>query len=200
MGWSGPRDSSTRWYLLRLGSLYSIEHDQQWADLVEQQIRDELPSALLRDWTFNRIPSEKATSSGRLGRRQNYSKYVKVQLRRRSFTFVSVDGRARSQCLHRVLDDSLVAPGGLLLLDNYRRPRYAHAVARADALGWPSVEFDSTRAIGLGRGGMRTHKPVPDVATKIWCRPTRALEEMGTRETNLVTVVRRSALNTTTLV
>ena len=164
--------SSTRWYLLRLGSLHSVEHEPTWANMVERQIRNELPDSLTRSWTFDRIPYDNISK---------WHDYVSVRLQRQKFSFISVDGRSRSKCLERVLTESLLEPGGLLLLDNSMRKQYSRVKARVDALGWPSVEFDSTR--GRDRKG---HRPVPDVATKIWCR------SLHTSTKQVLTVVRRA--------
>ena len=67
------------------------------------------------------------------------------------------DGRARSACLDRVWREELVAPGGLLMLDNSHRAQYRDA-RRAYDESWVRVEFDAAKTVH------------PEAATALWCR------------------------------
>ena len=95
--------SSTRFYLLWLASLHSVEHDAGWAAIVERQIRTELPHAATAAWRFDRV----AANASFRGERKAFQAYVNVPLQRAKYDFVSVDGRARGRCLDRVRVDRL---------------------------------------------------------------------------------------------
>ena len=101
--------SSTRFYLLWLASLHSVEHDAGWAAIVERQIRTELPHAATAAWRFDRV----AANASFRGERKAFQAYVNVPLQRAKYDFVSVDGRARGRCLDRVRVDRLVGRGGM---------------------------------------------------------------------------------------
>ena len=139
-----------------MASLLSIEHDRAWATKVNESVRARMPTAVVRGWALRHV----ARGAASLGGDESgvaFSAYVNATLPRDSFDFVSVDGRARSACLERVWNEGLVAPGGLLLLDNSYRAKYRAARARFDE-NWVKVEFDAAKIVH------------PDAATALWCR------------------------------
>ena len=155
--------SSSRYYLLWVASLHSVEHDAAWAAEAGRRIRADLPAGAASRWRLDAIGN---SSTYRMGRsydepRSAFAKYVDVKLRRASYDFVSVDGRARSACLRRVWRERLVRPGGLLMLDNSVRPQYQKARKLFDTSpNWTLIEFSSA-----GRG-----KGLDEVASALWCR------------------------------
>ena len=166
--------SSTRFYLLWLASLHSVEHDAGWAAIVERQIRTELPHAATAAWRFDRV----AANASFRGERKAFQAYVNVPLQRAKYDFVSVDGRARGRCLDRVRVDRLVRRGGIVMLDNSKREKYAAARRAFDRMGWARVEFDSTARTTHANGSVR-HRPVPHVATTLWCRGAERDDNQG---------------------
>ena len=166
--------SSTRFYLLWLASLHSVEHDAGWAAIVERQIRTELPHAATAAWRFDRV----AANASFRGERKAFQAYVNVPLQRAKYDFVSVDGRARGRCLDRVRVDRLVRRGGIVMLDNSKREKYAVARRAFDRMGWARVEFDSTARTKHANGSVR-HRPVPHMATTLWCRGEERDENQG---------------------
>ncbi len=155
--------SSSRYYLFWIASLHSIEHDAAWAEEAERRIRADLPAEMVRRWRLDVIRN---SSAYRLVRGHDephsaFAAYVDVNLKRASYDFVSVGGRARSACLRRVWHEQLVKPGGLLLLDNSVRPPYRKARRLFDVSpNWTSVEFSSA-----GQG-----KALDELASVLWCR------------------------------
>lgn len=166
--------SSTRFYLLWLASLHSVEHDAGWAAIVERQIRTELPHAATAAWRFDRV----AANASFRGERKAFQAYVNVPLQRAKYDFVSVDGRARGRCLDRVRVDRLVRRGGIVMLDNSKREKYAAARRAFDRMGWARVEFDSTARTKHANGSVR-HRPVPHMATTLWCRGAERDDNQG---------------------
>ena len=89
------------------------------------------------------------------------ARYVAMPLERASFDFVSIDGDQRPACLSRVRIEGLVAPGGLLLLDNSERASYRTARAPFDAdPNWSHVHYSTNFATQKGF----------DFETSLYCR------------------------------
>ena len=151
--------SSTRYYLLWVRSLHSIEHDVAWAQQTEQRIRADLPADMTTRWHLDKVRNSTPyiLKKGYDEPHSAFAAYVDAHLLHSSYDFVSVDGRARSACLRRVWHEQLVAPGGLLLLDNSMRPQYKAARQLFDdSPNWVSVEFNS--------------EDIDQVASTLWCR------------------------------
>ena len=154
--------SSSRYYLFFVGSLHSIEHDPSWATEAQQRIRADLTKETITQWRLDAIGNTTAFTSGRGvdESEASFAAYVGARLERTAYDFVSVDGRARSACLRRAWHQSLVAPGGLLLLDNSRRPQYMQARQLFDSSpNWTSVEFHHEGMVDL-----------EEVGSVLWCR------------------------------
>ena len=155
--------SSSMYYVMLVASLHSIEHDAAWAQDVQQSVRARLPAGVASQWKLDTIVNSTAygkAAGQRPGTDESldaFRAYVNVPLRRTAFDFVSVDGRARSACLARVWREELVAPGGVLLLDNSLRAAYREARAPFDA-AWVRVEFNATKTVH------------PEAASALWCR------------------------------
>ena len=154
--------SSSRYYLHWVGSLHSVEHEKVWAQQVAAALAASLPADVLSRWKLDTVANSTPYRSG-MGLDETFdafAAYVGVRLDRESFDFVSVDGRARSACLRRVWNNNLVAPGGMLMLDNSMRPQYASARQPFDkSPNWTSIEF---RSLGIAS--------LSEVGTTLWCR------------------------------
>jgi hypothetical protein len=154
--------SSSRYYLHWVGSLHSVEHEKVWAQQVATALAASLPADVLSRWKLDTVANSTPYRSG-MGLDETFdafAAYVGVRLDRESFDFVSVDGRARSACLRRVWNNNLVAPGGMLMLDNSMRPQYASARQPFDkSPNWTSIEF---RSLGIAS--------LSEVGTTLWCR------------------------------
>ena len=87
-------------------------------------------------WRLDRV----AANASFHGERNAFEAYVSVPLHRAKYDFVSVDGRARGRCLDRVRADRLVKQGGIVMLDNSKRKKYAAARRAFDRMGWARVQ------------------------------------------------------------
>eukprot|EP00908_Phaeocystis_cordata_P017645 Transcript_290.p1 GENE.Transcript_290~~Transcript_290.p1 ORF type:complete len:890 (-),score=103.24 Transcript_290:238-2907(-) len=158
--------SSTRYFLLWVASLHSVEHDVRWSAEVESSLRNELPGDLTRRWRLDRVSNSTPYKTGLRGYDEPlaaFRAYVQVPLDRRNYDFVSVDGRARSACLDRVFQEGLVRKGGgILMLDNSLRPQYKAARRRFDeSAEYVRVEFNASNSGDAG---------LDEVGTALWCR------------------------------
>lgn len=137
--------SSTLYYLLWLGTLHSIEGRAAWATAVTAAVHRRFPRAA---WRGDHVNVSDA-------------RYVAMPLERASFDFVSIDGDQRPACLSRVRTEGLVAPGGLLLLDNSERASYRTARAPFDAdPNWSHVHYSTNFTTQKGF----------DFETSLYCR------------------------------
>eukprot|EP00550_Attheya_septentrionalis_P009577 CAMPEP_0198288544 /NCGR_PEP_ID=MMETSP1449-20131203/7009_1 /TAXON_ID=420275 /ORGANISM="Attheya septentrionalis, Strain CCMP2084" /LENGTH=304 /DNA_ID=CAMNT_0043986705 /DNA_START=31 /DNA_END=945 /DNA_ORIENTATION=- len=135
--------SSTRFYLLYVKSLFTIEHDGQYFDEVNASLRGMMAKMGLADQalTYKLIPPSKPYSDadGGDGTLEEFEDYVHAKLSRDSYDLISVDGRARVPCLRRAL--KLIQPqNGIILLDNSDRFPEAHRMVPSH---WTKVNFSS---------------------------------------------------------
>jgi hypothetical protein len=151
MEWSSG--SSTLWLLRRLGALYSCEHCGPWLDLLDTRIKAELPWHR-KSWFDLHMPCVDNTpgacggACGQVeGPNANFSAYVAAPAAHfkphvpEGFDFVSVDGRAREDCIIEVLRAGLLKKKyGLMMLDNAERRIYHPTAQRAPA-HWVLVSF-----------------------------------------------------------
>ncbi len=132
---------STAWLAQRFASVVSVEHSESWARETWRDINQQSPPVAVElklvepgTWTDHRPAS---FGFGGL----ELTAYVTAPPVR-PYSMVCVDGRARVACLDHVLANGLVAPGGVLVLDNSERARYAEAIERVDATGWTREDFE----------------------------------------------------------
>jgi len=141
---------STLYFLGRGCRLTSIEHDEKWNAAVSERLSGELRER----WTPLQIPPD-ATPSDRYRSEQpgfeglSFETYARAAERFAdgSFDLVLVDGRVRAACVEHALP-KLRPDGGVLMLDNAERPRYAAARRLADSAC-------STRLVFGGPGPMK---------------------------------------------
>lgn len=132
---------STLWFADRAGAVVTVEHDPEWGQsLLAATAGDERLTVLLRPAT------------------DQYAAYVSAidEYPDKHFDVVVVDGRERVRCVAAAV--SKVRPGGLLLLDDSDRPRYAQA-HRAMS-GWPARTIT----------GLAPFKPMAGTTT-VWRKP-----------------------------
>lgn len=123
---------STAFFLDRGASVVSVDHDTDWAAAVRQ--------VCAGAWLGHVIPPRPAEDGYRSHVVDgSFRDYVELIDRYGVFDVVLVDGRARADCLRHA--HVHVAPGGLLVLDNSDRCRYADAVSEVDRLGWERNDF-----------------------------------------------------------
>jgi hypothetical protein len=133
--------ASTVWLSRRAAMVTSIEHDAEWAEIVEPVLP---PNAVVQ--VVSPVPalgdpseqlSDKAGFEG-----LDFRDYVAaVDDTDGTFDLVVVDGRARNACFHRAI--TRLAPGGVLVFDNVDRKRYRDAIASSPV----EVEVEWTRGL-----------------------------------------------------
>lgn len=127
--------SSTVWLASRVGALTTIEDSGEWVEILRSKLAD--PAFGLSNIDLRHRPS---ASNGKLksaSRGCCYDDYIHgaEDLPTGSQDLVSVDGRAREHCLKEAV--RLLRPeGGVLLLDNSVRPRYADAISKEIPAHW----------------------------------------------------------------
>jgi predicted O-methyltransferase YrrM len=140
---------STAWFADRAGEVVTVEHDEGWHKALVEAMSPRsnvniVWAAELRDYaaTIDRYDEQ-------------------------LFDVVVVDGRERIACIEHAM--RWVNPGGLLILDDSARPKYA----KADALlqGWPKRDYF----------GLVPCKDQPGDTT-IWTRPLQAAPHVGSGE------------------
>ncbi|RAK66506.1 class I SAM-dependent methyltransferase [Phenylobacterium kunshanense] len=144
--------ASSVWLAKRVAELTSVEHDGSWADVVAAKLRD-FPNATLKfrpaddtPHADRRYASEKPGWVGR-----TFHSYVHaIDETEGSFDLIVVDGRARGACLD--VARNRLAPGGMIVFDNSRRPRYRAAIAAS------GLRAETT-------GGLTACLPYPDETT-----------------------------------
>ena len=119
---------STIFYLERVQSLLSIEHESSWSEKLK---RDKRISKYSKKW-------ECAHRNLHLDKYNNVddSPYLERlrELPDNSFRLGSIDGRLRSQSL--IISANKIMSGGHLLLDNSDRQTYSEGMQYLDKLGW----------------------------------------------------------------
>ena len=105
--WGSGR--STLWLAKRVATLISVEHDAAWFMNVSSQIKDSgLQNVQYRHVDDTGVPTNEPGQSGYVG--------VAAEVPTGSMDCVLVDGQHRDECT--VQGMRIVAPGGLLVLDN----------------------------------------------------------------------------------
>lgn len=144
--------ASSVWLGRRAASVTSVEHDPRFAEVVRALARAAGVAVDLLE-----VPPEQSADprvpSGRRGEEGlDYEAYVRAIDRvPGELDLVVVDGRARGACLEAAA--RRLAPGGLVLLDDSQRPRYAGAVAGSGLAvqryrGWvPSLPYPRESAV-----------------------------------------------------
>ena len=127
--------SSTVWLASRVAELTAIEHSPVWVQDVRRQLRGMRLNA-----TVIQAREGYATAHEQVGG---------------MFDLVLIDGRDRPECIEATY--LRVACGGVLMLDNAERPRYAEAVELLASWQHTSTKQVGPRALdGFGYPGWKT--------------------------------------------
>jgi predicted O-methyltransferase YrrM len=133
---------STLWFSERAGTVVTVEHDPEWFPALAKAVETQ-PGCTVQ---FCSAEDE-------------YREYVNAiaAYPDEFFDIVVVDGRERVRCFETAMPK--VSPGGLLVLDDTNRDRYAKAFTLAKE--WPSHTYR----------GLTPAKTLAGVTT-VWQRPT----------------------------
>lgn len=121
--------SSTLFFMKRLKSVVSIEHDKEWFEVSRSKVDDNV--------RIMHISLENP---------QDY--YMAASRFDEKFDFIFVDGRQRVKCVENSLDS--LSPSGVLLLDDTERDKYKHAFDIMLARGFRYLSFKGIRAGSIG--------------------------------------------------
>jgi hypothetical protein len=145
--------ASTLFFALRCHVVYTIEHDDGWAN----RIQSSLVALGISNCQLRQVPGESRQFSRRetdfalYGSKCNewqgytfegYAKSIEDHADQ-SLDLVLIDGRARDACMWHAMKK--VKPGGLLILDNSERERYEGAM-RAVPATWLRLDFPGPSA------------------------------------------------------
>jgi len=146
--WGGG--SSAPWYLNRLSSLITIEHDRDWYDRLRSHLFGAKRFEILKrddpaSWQLLWLP---ATETGDVHYRGSngrfYKQYVCSAALHGTYQFIAIDGRARCACL-ALAASLLYTPkrlgGGLVVLDNSERDEYQEAIRDCIPPEWQRHDF-----------------------------------------------------------
>ena len=133
--------ASTVWLSRRAGSVTSIEHDAEWAGIVEPVLPGNAVVQVVAPVPALGGPDEELSAkAGFEG--LDFADYVAaVDDDEVEGAVGVVDGRARNACFHRAL--ARLAPDGVLVFDNVDRQRYRDAIATAPV----GVDVEWTRGL-----------------------------------------------------
>jgi hypothetical protein len=141
---------SSLWLADHGAHITTVEQDSDWG----RQLRDALPEQQAEVLVIPPSTTGQIASSAHTGFFDDYVSAIDSYPE--DFDLVIVDGRARVDCALRA--GPKVKRGGLLLLDDSNRPRYARAVREFES--WPSRSVT----------GFKPGSSVPETTT-IWTRP-----------------------------
>jgi hypothetical protein len=128
--------ASTLWLANRAGSVYFVEHDAVYKEIIDQYV------ASLKNVTgFLEIPIAKDSPNPFTSHKlefqglsfQNYTK--RIEAVEGLFDLIIVDGRCRMKCLEYAL--SHLSETGCIVFDNSNRPFYRNTLQR---LSYPTIE------------------------------------------------------------
>lgn len=131
--------ASTVWLAKRADEVISVEHDPDWAKVVEPRLKtfEHVKTVLVPPQTQGDIPSGKFGFEG-----QYFDDYVAaINDVEGDFDLIVVDGRAREACIEVAINR--LKPGGHILLDDFKRRRYQDAVS---GLGMKVTSLDGLAA------------------------------------------------------
>ena len=119
--------ASTLWLSKRAGQVTSVEHDGEWHQMVQGRLEG-VENVTLRHVAMQdagRVGSRKAGFAG-----QHFDRYVHaIRDLSGEFDLIVIDGRAREACLREA--KARLAPGGIILVDDFKRRRYREAAEQS---------------------------------------------------------------------
>ncbi len=123
---------STRFFANRVGSVTSVESNPDWHALISRELPTNARVILCQPFSAARYVATLAEQN-------------------RRFDVIVVDAEEREACLEVVWQ--YLTPGGVILLDDAARPRYASAIERLLGRGFRFLSFE-----GLKPGGLRGYR------------------------------------------
>lgn len=138
---------STVFFSERVNKLYSVEHNEEWFNLVTESLKKhKLTGSHLRLIKPDQPVADFHSSSERQvfiteeeypNKDSFFQTYVDFldEFDSGYFDFIIVDGRARTSCALKAIDK--LKPGGLMALDNSERVRYDRVHERLKS--WPKI-------------------------------------------------------------
>lgn len=120
---------STLFYSKLVKQVISIEYDQQWFDLMQAKVSDNV-SLVFKDKDVD----------------AHYCRAITEY--EQQFDVVIVDGRDRVNCLKQAI--AKLSDSGVIILDDSARPRYQEALAHGKSLGFRTLSIDGIRPSGAG--------------------------------------------------
>lgn len=143
--------NSTLFFSNRAASVISVEHDEKWYGKVAAQLKNnniqncryslfEPESAPYSTGKKKAIPGN-YEAAGEKYRNNNFRNYCQsiAEYPDGYFDIILVDGRARASCLFHAKDKLI--KGGIIILDNSERSRYAGAVKWLRKNGFKQSDF-----------------------------------------------------------
>jgi len=136
---------STIWLAARCASVVSVEHDREWFQDAESNMRR---YGVGENVSLLHIPKDRGASE--------YAYYADVILGYpdEHFHIICVDGRNRAGCIRNAMV-KLVRPGGMMVVDDYPRAQYQEALQLMDSWSRNLV-----------------YRGTETMATGVWFRPT----------------------------
>lgn len=144
--------ASSIWLAKRAASVTSVEHDADWAKVMEPMVLDNNQILVVEpvlDEVGTGVRSSKPGFEG-----LDFTEYVAaIDNQPAGLDLIVIDGRAREACLDKALPK--LAPGGLIVFDNVDRERYVRAIENSSipvAVTWtrgltPSLPYPTRTAV-----------------------------------------------------
>ncbi|HKU70422.1 MAG TPA: hypothetical protein VJQ51_06255 [Burkholderiales bacterium] len=120
---------STRFYAKKVGTVVSLEYDEQWFRIVKA----DMPENVKLLFKHRDVDGEYC--------RVIHSAGI-------SFDVVVVDGRDRVNCVKQAV--SALSPRGVILLDDSQQEKYREASEFASAQGFRALDLEGLKATGKG--------------------------------------------------
>jgi len=122
--------SSTLFFAPRISKLYSVEHNEEWHELIQEKLKTsnltnvDYRFVLQNDKADFKNDTFELEDVGNFEVRRDYVNYFRAlnDIKDHSLDFAIVDGRARTECCHEILPK--IKKNGILILDNSERDRY----------------------------------------------------------------------------
>ena len=122
--------SSTLFFAARISKLYSVEHNKEWHELIQEKLKTsnltnvDYRFVLQNDKADFKNDTFELEDAGNFEVRRDYVNYFRAlnDIKDHSLDFAIVDGRARTECCHEILPK--IKKNGILILDNSERDRY----------------------------------------------------------------------------
>ncbi len=133
--------ASTLWLAERAAEVHSVEHDPEWAAMVQDQAPEHV--VVTNVPPVRPVDGRVVVGSGKHGfEGLDFTEYcAAIDTVPGMFDLIVIDGRAREACLAASI--TRLAPGGVIVFDNVDRERYISAI---DTLG-DRIRVTTTRGL-----------------------------------------------------